>query len=115
MFTVEHAKSRRGLPHESILVRIEADDETLRLVNEGAVAVAEDKVEAMLERIKQELAADGGPLPRATLAIRVGADSKSGTFNRALKLGWSRNLLAKTEGERATEPTLYALADGVNA
>ena len=43
-FQLEHAKSRRGFPHEAILVRIENDgaetNSPVRLVNEGAVAVA---------------------------------------------------------------------------
>ena len=45
-FTVEHAKARRGRPHESILVRIVGDDgeeETVELRNEGPVAQADDR------------------------------------------------------------------------
>jgi hypothetical protein len=107
-FTLEHGKSRRGLPHESILVTItEADDERLELVNEGAIATADDKLEAMLARVVRALAA--GPLPRQTLALKVETDPKNGTFNRALKLGWQRGQLAKGEREKPNDPVVYSL------
>jgi hypothetical protein len=116
-FTLEQAKSRRGLPHESILVRIEGDgdDAELRLTNEGAVARADDKVEATLAQIVQKLAETGGPLERQVLALRVDKDPKDGTFSRALKLGFQREMLAKSPRERPTDPQLYALAEGVTA
>lgn len=111
-FTLEHASSRRGLPHESILVRIESDGERIRLVNEGTVARAEDKVEATLARIVEALRDEGEPLARQPLAVRLGLDPKSGTYSRALNLGWQRELLAKTDGT-GRQPTLYALAPEV--
>lgn len=112
-FTLEHAKARRGVPHEPILVRIEGDDGSIGLVSEGAVAYAEDKVEAMLARVRQVLAEDGGALGRQVIALKVGVAANSGTFSRALKLGYDRGILAKRDGERPTDPTLYALAEGV--
>lgn len=112
-FTLEHAKSRRGVPHESILVRIEVEGDHLRLVSEGGVASADDRVEAMLARVLEALRADGGPLGRPQLALRIGVASNSGTFTRALKLGWQRELLAKDDPEKVGAPTLYALVDGV--
>jgi hypothetical protein len=110
-FTLETV-SRRGLPHEPILVRIEGDDDQneIRLVNEGPVALAEDKVEAMLAKIVQALRDDGGAQGRPALAVHVGTDPKNGTFNRALNLGWQRGQLAKTAPGKVGEPTLYALA-----
>lgn len=111
-FTLEHAKARRGVPHESILVRIHGDEDSLELVSEGPVAFADDKVEAMLARVRHVLADDGGAVQRKVIALRLGIDAKSGTFSRALNLGHDRHLLAKTPGERPTDPTLYALADG---
>ena len=110
-FTLEHAKARRGRPHEPILVRIESDDERLALRNEGAVAAADDKVEALLADITRVLADDGGPLARAQLATRVGRDTKDGTYGRALNLGWQRGLLAKSDRERGG-PVLYTIAEG---
>jgi hypothetical protein len=114
-FTLEQGKSRRGLAHESILVQIEGsgDDETLSLASAGPVASAEDKVEAMLARIIEALRADGGVLTRQVVAMRIGVDTKSGTFSRALKLGYDRNQLAKPEREKTTDPQMYALAEGM--
>ena len=114
-FTLEHAKARRGMPHEPILVRIEGDGEAIRLVNEGAVAKADDRVEAMLAGIVAALREEGAPLGRPTLAVRIGTSTNNGTFSRALKLGWQRGVLAKTEPERVGDATLYALARGVIA
>jgi hypothetical protein len=117
-FALEHAKARRGRPHESILVRIVGDDDerqTVELVNEGPIAQAEDKVEALLAKIIQALQAEGAPLARQVLALRVDADSRSGTYGRALNLGWQRNLLAKSESDRRGQPVFYSLAEGVRA
>lgn len=111
-FTLEHGKARRGLPHEPILVRIEGDEQHLRLVSEGAVAAADDKVEAMLARVLAALQDDGGALARPVLELRVGSKPKNSTLTRALKLGWQREQLAKTKGGFG-EPTLYALSEGV--
>jgi len=94
------------------MVRIE-DEDGLRLVNEGAVATADDKVEALLARIVEALReGDGGPLERPVLALRVGVDgqNKNSTFTRALKLGRQREILAKTEPSKVGEKALYALA-----
>ena len=111
-FTLEHAKSRRGLPHEPIQVRIAGDgnDDELRLVNEGPVAFADDKVEATLVKILAALRDDGGALARQVLALRVGTDAKNNTFNRALNLGYDRGQLAKPDRQKPTDPQLYALA-----
>ncbi|MDP9256003.1 MAG: AAA family ATPase [Actinomycetota bacterium] len=111
-FTVECAKSRRGLPHEPIQVRIagDGDDAELRLVNEGPVAYADDKVEATLAKILTALRDDGGALQRQVLALKVGTDTKNNTFSRALNLGYDRQQLAKPERQSRTEPQLYALA-----
>jgi hypothetical protein len=110
-FTLETV-SRRGLPHEPILVHVEADDddETIALVNVGPVALAEDKLEATLARIVDALRA--GPLERQVLALRVNASPKDGTFSRALNLGWQRGQLAKTNEQtrKSNEPLVYALA-----
>lgn len=111
-FTLEHAASRRALPHEPILVEIQGDETTIELVNAGPVAAADDKVEALLARIVEALRDDGGTLERQVLALRVDKATTDGTFSRALRLGWQRELLAKTKGN-VGEPTLYALADGV--
>jgi hypothetical protein len=107
-FTLEHAATRRGLPHEPILVRIDADDERLELVNEGPVAMADDKVEALLARIIEVLHENGGALERAVIALRVDADPRNSTFARALNLGWQRNQLARSE-KKVGEPTVYSL------
>jgi energy-coupling factor transporter ATP-binding protein EcfA2 len=111
-FTLEHAKSRRGLPHAPIQVRIDGDgdDAELRLVNEGPVAFADDKVEAMLAKIIAALREDGCTLERQVLALRVGTDPKNSTYNRALNLGYDRQQLAKPDREKPTDPQLYALA-----
>jgi hypothetical protein len=53
---------------------------------------------------------DGGVIPRQVLALRVGTDAKSGTFDRALRLGYDRHQLAKPERDKPTDPQLYALA-----
>jgi hypothetical protein len=116
-FTLEHGKARRGFPHPSILVAIEneSDDPTspVRLVNEGEVAMAEDKVEAMLARITRALADDGGPLERAVLALRVETSPKDRSFARALSLGKQREQLASNdENRKVGEPALYSLAYG---
>jgi hypothetical protein len=114
-FTLETV-ARRGVPHEPILVRLEEDEEErLRLINEGPVALAEDKVEAMLARIVTVLSEDGGTLERAVIAMRVGSDVRDGSFQRALKLGWQRGQLAKTEPAKVGEKALYALAEGMRA
>jgi hypothetical protein len=111
-FTLEHAAFRRGITHESILVRIEADDDDRRieLVNDGPVARADDKVEAMLARIIETLGENGGALERPVLALRIDTDAKSGTFSRALNLGWQRNQLAKSHPQ-VGKPVTYALAE----
>lgn len=119
-FTLEHGKARRGFPHPSILVAIEneSDDPTssVRLVNEGEVAMAEDKVEAMLARITRALADDGGPLERSVLALRVEANPKDRSFARALALGRQREQFATNEQDRKVgEPALYSLAYGAPA
>ena len=103
------------MPHEPILVRIDGDGEAIRLVNEGEVAKADNRVDAMLAGIVAALREDGAPLGRPTLAVRIGTSTNNGTFSRALTLGWQRGLLAKTEPERVGEPALYALAGGVAA
>jgi hypothetical protein len=117
-FTLEHGKARRGFPHPSILVAIENDSDDpsspVRLVNEGEVAMAEDKVEAMLAKIRHALANDGGPLERPALAMRAGASPDDRTFQRALTLGHDRGQLAKTP-QGVGKTTLYALAEGVSA
>lgn len=112
-FTLE-AVARRGMPHEPILVRIEndEDDGSLRLINEGAVAAGEDKVESLLAKIMRALRSDGGTLERPVIAMRVGEDVRSGTFNRALKLGWQRGQLTKSD-RVVGKPTSYSLAEGV--
>ena len=110
-FTLEQAKSRRGQPHESILVSItEADDGRLELVNEGPVATADDKVEGLLARVIAALRDDGGALDLATLALRVGAGNRDRTLQRALSLGRQRGLLATNEDRKVGEKALYALA-----
>jgi hypothetical protein len=112
-FILETAKARRGRPPEPIMVRIE-DEDGLRLVNEGEVATADDKVEGLLARIIEQLReAGGGPLERPVLALRVGVDGQNSTFTRALKLGWQRDVLAKTEPSKVGEKALYALASEV--
>jgi hypothetical protein len=111
-FTLE-AESRHGYPHAPVLVRISAPEaEKLELTNEGKVAVAEDKVEAMLARIVEALREDGGTLERQAVALRLGADAGSGTFTRALKLGWQREQLAKSP-RKVGSATLYSLAEGL--
>jgi hypothetical protein len=47
------------------------------------------------------------------LALRVGVDGQNSTFTRALKLGWQRDVLAKTEPSKVGEKALYALASEV--
>jgi hypothetical protein len=112
-FILETAKARRGRPPEPIMVRIE-DEDGLRLVNEGEVATSDDKVEGLLARIIEQLReAGGGPLERPVLALRVGVDGQNSTFTRALKLGWQRDVLAKTEPSKVGEKALYALAPEV--
>ena len=113
IFTLEQGKSRRGVAHESIQVRIDSDDDRLDLVNEGAVAHADDRLEAMLERIIGVLREHGSPLERQVIALRLGAGNRDGTFARALKLGWQRDLLGKTNEEtrKPTEPMVYGLAE----
>jgi hypothetical protein len=109
-FTLEHGASRRSLPHEPILVRVVGDDNRIELVNEGAVAMAEDKLEAVLAGIIEALRA--GPLERKVLALRVDVDPKDGTFSRALNLGWQRGQLTKTNEQtrKSNEPLVYALS-----
>lgn len=111
-FTLEQGATRRAVPHEPILVRIEVDEEAerLELVNEGPVALADDKLEAMLARVFAALNEDGGALERPVLAVRVGSDTKDRTFQRALALGWQRGQLAKSE-RRVGEPTVYSLSE----
>ena len=46
-------------------------------------------------------------------ALRISRDPKDGTYARALNLGWQRNLLAKSERERVSDPLLYSLTEGV--
>jgi hypothetical protein len=112
-FTLEHAKSRRGRPHEPLLVSFDDSDGAFALVSEGPLATADDKVEAVLSQIVRALGDDGGPLARQVLALRIGRDPKDGTFARALNLGWQRNVLAKSDRERVSDPLLYSLAEGV--
>jgi AAA domain len=108
-FTLEGFGKRTGYRHEPILVRLSApESETLELTNEGGVAYAEDKVEALLERVLKELRSDGGTLTRPELALRLGVDSRNSTFTRALKLGWQREQLAKSE-RKPGQPTVYSL------
>ena len=111
-FTLEQAKNRRGLPHETILVRIEDTDQALKLTSAGPAARADDKVEATLTGIVSALQNSGGPLKRQELALRVGSSTKDGTFNRALKLGCQRNQLTK-DSEGVGKPTFYALAEAL--
>ena len=61
------------------------------------MASADDKVEALLARIIERLREDGGALERPVLAMRLGTDVRDGTFQRALRLGWQREQLAKSE------------------
>lgn len=106
-------ESRHGYPHAPVLVRISAPDaDRLELTNEGDVAVAEDKVEALLARIVETLRESAGTLERQALALRLGVDSKDGTFSRALKLGWQREQLAKSE-KKVGAPTVYSLSAGL--
>jgi hypothetical protein len=114
-FTIETV-ARRGLPHEPVQVRIEADEdgEAIRLVNEGPVAAREDKVEALLAKIITALEADGGTLERPVIAVRIGTDVRNGTFSRALKLGFQRGQLAKSE-KVVGEPISYSLIPRLNA
>ena len=91
---------------------LDSDDPAspVQLVNEGEVAMAEDKVEAMLARITRVLAADGGPLERSVLALRVEANPKDRSFARALQLGRQREQLATNAEKKVGEPAIYSLA-----
>jgi hypothetical protein len=94
-------------------VRISPPDaERLELTNEGDLAAAEDAVESMLARIVEALREDGGALERPAIALRIGVDVKHKTFERALKLGWQRDQLAKGD-RKVGAPTVYSLAAGV--
>ena len=111
-FTLE-AESRHGYPHLPVLVRISSPDaELLELTNEGDVAAAEDAVEAMLARLVEALREDGGALERQALALRVGVDPSHRTYQRALNLGFQRDLLAKSP-RKVGASTIYSLAAGV--
>jgi hypothetical protein len=113
-FVLEQGASRRALPHEPILVRIESTDEggAIRLVNEGPVAMAEDKVEAMLAKVLRALAEDGGTLERQVLALRAGTSTTDRTFQRALRLGLDREQVATNAERGVGEKAVYALAEG---
>ena len=109
-FTLE-AVTRHGLPADPVLVRIEGDDETgsIQLVNEGPVAMAEDKVEASLAKVTAGL--QGGMLARQVLALRIGVEPKNHSFARALKLGFQRGLLVNNDDTRKrNEPQLWGLS-----
>lgn len=110
VFTLEHGACRRSFPHESIQVRVEGDDESIELINEGAVAMAEDKLESLVARIIEALRP--GPLERQVLALRVSATPKDGTFTRAVNLAFQRGQIAKTNEatRKANEPLVYALS-----
>jgi replicative DNA helicase len=109
LFAVEHAKARRGMPHDSVIVRIDDNEGRITLVNEGPAGITEDKVGEMLAKIVSLLSEYRRPLARQELARGLGTDPKHGTFTRALERGCEHQQLLKPEREKRTDPQLYAL------
>jgi hypothetical protein len=109
-FTLEHARSRAGIPTQPIAVRIDIDDDHVHLISDGPVAIADDKVETMLAKITRALADERAPLDRTTLALRLSTDTRDRTYQRALRLGLDRNQLATNTTRKVGEPAVYALA-----
>lgn len=111
-FTLKHGANRRGLEHDSIVVRISpAENTTLTFTNEGKAVAVDEKREQLLERVIAALKdAGGGPLARPVLALKAGSNTKDGSLKRALQLGLDRNILACEQPSNPTKPQLWALA-----
>lgn len=114
-FNLEHGASRRGLSHETISVTVSAaDDEHLTFTNEGPSMSAESKLDETLIKIIEALREDGGgPITSTALKIKLGVSPKEQrTFYNALKLGYEKEWLAKTEPTDKRQPTEWSLAEG---
>ncbi|MBM4419807.1 MAG: hypothetical protein FJ033_16100 [Chloroflexi bacterium] len=101
---LEHGKSRRGIPHSAVQLRIERSDRddgtySLDLVNEGDAAAEHGKIEHVLSKILRALDDDGGLVPTSVLALKVGEPRNGRHFKDALTAGYNRSQLAKTEGQ----------------
>lgn len=104
-FTLEAGKLRSALPPDPIIVRIQdRDDRTIQHIVEGLVV---DRLTEMKIKVREVLA-EHTTLNRTQLALKVGADAKSGTFSRALNEMYEGDEIAKTE-QGAGKATLYAL------
>lgn len=113
VFTLEHGKSRRGLEHEAIQVRVsEADDEHLTFLNEGVAAIADTKLDVFLVKIIEELRELGGHATTTVLKMRVGPSPKQmRTFYLALKVGVEKGWLGQIKSENRREPDEYSLTE----
>lgn len=111
-FTLKHGANRRGLEHDSILVRVSpAEDQTLTLTNEGKAIAVDERREQILDKVTAALReAGGGPIPRPVLALKAGLNTKDGSLKRALQLGLDRGLLACEQPANPSKPQLWALA-----
>jgi hypothetical protein len=114
-FNLEHGANRRGLEHETILVTVSnAEDENLTFTNEGSSVSAESKLDELVIRILEALREEGGgPTTSTALKIKLGVNPKEQrTFYNALKLGFEKEWLAKTEPSSKNEPTEWSLVEG---
>lgn len=111
-FTLKHGANRRGLEHDSIVVRVSpAEDDTLTFTNEGKAVAVDERREQLLDKILATLReAGGGPLERPRLAVRAGVNTKDGSLKRALQLGLDRELLACEQPANPSKPQLWTLA-----
>lgn len=108
-FTMHHGASRRGLAHDSIIVRVsQATENTLEFTVDGRATVIDHGVEGLLHKIIETMREHGGgPFTRAELSMKAGrTNPKDGTFRRALELGESVGAIASARQGRASSYSL---------
>lgn len=109
-FTIEHGKSRRGLEHEKVVVKVSpAENDTLEFTNEGASIDADNRLnELMVKAI--EAVKETGPMTTTELRLRLGIkDAGKRTFYSALKLAVARDYLVRREAANRKNPDTYLL------
>jgi hypothetical protein len=113
VFTLEHGKSRRGMEHEAIQIRVsEASDEHLRFENEGVAVVAETKLDTFLVKIIAALRELGGRATTTVLIQKIGPSPKEvRTFRSALKVGFDKDLLGQIKAASRNEPDEWTLTE----
>jgi hypothetical protein len=91
-----------------ILGKLRAAKSFELLAEEVHAEVDDQKAETLMRRIVEALRKRGGILERPALALNVDCDTRDRTFQRALRLGLDRGLLAS---EKKGRKTTYSLTE----